>query len=95
MKRTRAHVFIAGRVQGVAYRYSTYQEARRQGVVGWVRNLADGRVEATFEGEDDAVNRMVHWCRRGPPGAFVEAVDVSWIEPTGEFGAFGIEQTIG
>ncbi len=88
-------MLVSGRVQGVSFRYATYHQARGQGVVGWVRNLADGRVEAVFEGEEDAVRRMVHWCRRGPPGAFVEGVDVSWKQPTGEFVEFGIEPTTG
>jgi acylphosphatase len=93
VKLIRAHVFVAGRVQGVSFRYATYQQARLRGVVGWVRNLSDGRVEAVFEGEDKAVRRMVDWCRQGPPGAYVEGIEVSWPAPTGEFGAFEIERT--
>jgi acylphosphatase len=89
----RAHVFVTGRVQGVSFRYATYHQARSQGVVGWVRNLLDGRVEAVFEGEEAAVRRLVEWCRRGPPGAYVEGIEVTWPTPTGEFGEFGIERT--
>jgi acylphosphatase len=60
--------------------------AQSLGVAGWVRNLPDGSVEAVFEGDDEAVESMVEWSRRGPWGARVDDVDVSWEEPTGERG---------
>lgn len=90
MSQRRAHVHVRGRVQGVNFRYYTMQEARKLGVTGWVRNLIDGRVEAIFEGEDEAVESMVNWCRHGPPSAAVEDVEVLWVEPTGEFSDFGV-----
>lgn len=77
-------------VQGVFFRSETRDEAVRQGVAGWVRNLPDGRVEAVFEGEKDDVDRLVEFCRRGPPGARVARVDVSWGDYTGEFRGFRI-----
>lgn len=86
----RAHVFVAGRVQGVFFRAYTRDEALRLGVKGWVRNLPDGRVEAVFEGEREAVERMIEFCRRGPPAAEVEKVEVYWETPTGEFSTFRI-----
>lgn len=89
----RAHVVISGRVQGVSFRYSTYHVARQQGIRGWVRNLRDGRVEAELEGDEAAVGRVVAWCRHGPPGAYVDAIEVRWIEPTGEDDGFSIERT--
>jgi acylphosphatase len=55
-------------------------------VAGWVRNEPDGTVQAVFEGDDDRVESMVEWCRRGPSGARVEDVDVAWAEPQGEEG---------
>lgn len=70
----RRHIWIAGKVQGVWYRESTRREAEQRGVVGWVRNLPDGRVEAVFEGPAAAVRELVAWCRRGPPGARVESL---------------------
>jgi len=86
--KVRAHVYISGRVQGVFFRDSTRHLARQYGVAGWVRNLPDGRVEAVFEGEKDAVQRLIDWCHQGPPGARVDRVDVEWQEYTGAFTDF-------
>ncbi|MEM2336045.1 MAG: acylphosphatase [Candidatus Bathyarchaeia archaeon] len=88
--KVRAHVFVSGRVQGVFFRYETRREARLRGVKGWVRNLPDGRVEAVFEGEEEAVKEMIDFCRHGPPGAKVTKVDVRWENYTGEFRDFEI-----
>jgi len=87
----RAHVYVSGLVQGVFFRWHTREEALRLGVKGWVRNLPDGRVEAVFEGEKEAVEQMLEFCRRGPPGAEVENVEVRWEKPTGEFSTFKIK----
>lgn len=88
----RAHVWIAGRVQGVAFRVYTVDEAAVRGVAGWVRNTLDGRVEAVFEGERPVVEAMIAWCRRGPPAARVSSVEVIWEEPKGELG-FGVRHS--
>lgn len=88
--KVRAHVVISGKVQGVFFRYETKVRAIRNKVTGWVRNLPDGRVEAVFEGEKEAVEAMIEFCQRGPPGARVEKVEVKWEEPTGEFEDFRI-----
>ena len=79
----RAHVIVSGIVQGVFFRASTYEEAVRLGVAGWVRNLPDGSVEAVFEGPRDAVERAVVWVRHGPDRAGVERAEVEWEEPEG------------
>lgn len=84
--RTHAHVFVSGTVQGVYYRASTRDAARDAGVDGWVKNLDDGRVEAVFEGEEDAVESMVEWCHTGSDAASVEAVEVEYGDPDGESG---------
>ncbi|MFB6119607.1 MAG: acylphosphatase [Halobacteriaceae archaeon] len=83
---TRAHVFVSGTVQGVFFRATTRDEARDAGVEGWVRNLDDGRVEAVFEGSEDAVERMVEFCHEGSPAADVTDVEVSYEDPQGEDG---------
>ena len=90
MSDTRAHVFISGKVQGVYYRANTRDAAREKGVKGWVRNLDDGRVEAVFEGEEDAVKAMVEWCHKGSRRAEVEDVEVEWEDAKGEFDGFDI-----
>ena len=83
MSRTRAHVFVSGRVQGVYFRATTRDTAREAGVDGWVRNLPDERVEAVFEGPEDAVESMVDFCHDGSSAATVEDVAVEREEPEG------------
>lgn len=73
-----AHVLIEGRVQGVSFRYYMRQEATRLGLVGWVRNLRDGRVEAVFQGDQSAVEIIAAWCEHGPHGARVKNVLRHW-----------------
>jgi acylphosphatase len=77
----RRRVVAHGRVQGVFFRDSTQREARSAGVAGWVTNRPDGAVEAVFEGEEDAVQRLVEFVRRGPGHANVEDVEVHDEEP--------------
>jgi len=76
-------VFVSGRVQGVYFRATTRDEAREAGVDGRVRNLPDGRVEAVFEGPEDAVESMVEFCQEGSPAAEVTDVEVEYAEPEG------------
>lgn len=86
----KAHVWISGRVQGVFFRYNTQKEAQLRGLKGWVRNLPDGRVEAVFQGELERVQEMLEWCDRGPSGAWVRQVEVSWETPEENISAFRI-----
>jgi acylphosphatase len=88
--KTRAHVFVSGRVQGVFFRSETRYEAKRRNVVGWVRNTSDGRVEAVFEGEKEDVEKVIDFCRRGPSGARVLKIDVRWEDYIGEFKDFKV-----
>jgi acylphosphatase len=76
-------VTVTGQVQGVFFRARAREQAGRLGITGWVRNDPDGSVAAHFEGDQDAVEAMVEWCREGPPRARVERVDVREAEPTG------------
>ena len=73
-------------MQGVGFRYDARSRARSLEIDGWIRNLPDGAVEAVFEGEDDCVEGMVEWARRGPPGARVDDARVEWEAPLGEAG---------
>ena len=80
----RAHLWVSGRVQGIFYRATCQEVAQRLNLCGWVRNAPDGRVEAVAEGPKASVEQLVAWCRRGPPGARVTGVDVTWETPEGE-----------
>lgn len=86
----RAHIFVSGRVQGVFYRAHTREVASAHGLTGWVKNCYDGRVEAVLEGGHAEIEKVIQWCRKGPPAAHVTGVEVNWEEPTGEFGTFSI-----
>jgi acylphosphatase len=79
----RRRVIAHGLVQGVFFRDSTRRLAQRHDVAGWVTNRPDGAVEAVFEGEADAVARLVAFSREGPRGAQVESVEVTDEEPEG------------
>ena len=82
----RVRVIAAGTVQGVFYRDSCRREAVARQVGGWVRNLADGNVEAVFEGTPEPVAAMVEWARQGPPAATVTGLDVYEETPEGVSG---------
>lgn len=88
--KSRVSVTIRGRVQGVAFRHHTCRQAEILGVSGWVRNLPDGAVEGLFEGDGEAVQALVAWCRSGPPAAAVERVDIRQEEYCAEFTGFSI-----
>jgi len=79
----RRHLWVRGRVQGVWYRGSCAEQARGLGISGWARNLPDGRVEIVAEGNPEALDNLVEWCRHGPPAARVTALEVRAEEPEG------------
>ncbi|MBI4263321.1 MAG: acylphosphatase [Acidobacteria bacterium] len=83
-------LMIAGRVQGVGFRWFAQDAAAREGVTGWVRNLPDGRVEAYVEGDAEAVTRVERALRQGPRGARVDHVEVDTEPPTGTYRQFDI-----
>jgi len=89
MRTVRVRIF--GRVQGVFFRASCARLAEDLGVSGWVRNLPQGDLEAVFQGPDAAVDEMVAWCRRGPPAASVDRIDVR-VEPPLPDAGFRIER---
>lgn len=89
-KKTRAHVFVSGTVQGVYFRQNTKEVATRHNVTGWVRNLQDGRVEAVLEGNEVDVNDVIEWCHVGPQKAKVDDVNVEFEKYTGEFADFSV-----
>ncbi|MBB4817242.1 acylphosphatase [Pseudomonas sp. TUM22785] len=77
MARICLHGYVSGKVQGVCFRQSTQEEADRLDLDGWVRNLADGRVEVLFEGEEGAVRELAAWLEQGPSGAKVDVVELT------------------
>jgi acylphosphatase len=80
----RCRAIVTGRVQGVFYRDSCQQMARRLGVRGSVRNRSDGSVEVIAEGDRDAVDQLLAWCREGPPRAHVVGITITDESPVGE-----------
>lgn len=69
------HVLVSGRVQGVGFRWFARERAQELGLAGWVRNLPDGKVELSLEGEESAVRAMLAWLAKGPPAARVTGVE--------------------
>ena len=86
----RAHLFVSGRVQGVFFRAETQRAAKALKLTGWVRNLEDGGVEVLIEGEDAPVDKMIAWCKTGPPAARVDRLDVIEEPYKGNLGSFRI-----
>jgi acylphosphatase len=91
MAQARVELRIVGRVQGVLYRASARAKARELGLAGYARNLDDGSVEIVAEGEVASLERLVAWCRVGPPAARVTRVDVTRAPATGEFAGFTVD----
>ena len=85
-ERARCRVVVSGRVQGVWFRDACRREAEARGLAGWVRNRADGKVEAAFEGPPEAVEALVTWCATGPLRARVVRVEQFDEMPTGASG---------
>lgn len=90
MKRRCINLLISGRVQGVFFRYSTRQRAEGLGLTGYVKNLYDGRVEIVAEGEETGLKSLLAWARQGPPGAYVDGVEVNWQPVKNSFPSFTI-----
>jgi len=84
------HIFISGTVQGVFYRSNTRKKAKELGIKGWVRNLYNGRVEVTAEGEEEDLKKFIEWCKKGPELAFVENIEVEWSDYKGKYEDFSV-----
>jgi len=91
---TRVHIIVSGKVQGVYYRQNTAQKAQELGIVGWVRNLSDGRVESVMEGLDVDIDKMLSWCKSGPKDALVTEIEIMNEEYKKEFSTFDIAKTL-
>ena len=89
-QRSRAHLYISGRVQGVYYRAFVRNTVASLGLFGWVRNLYDGRVEALFEGDKGKIEQAIKDCYMGPSGARVDNVEVMWEDYKGDLKVFEI-----
>ena len=88
----RVQLTIEGWVQGVFFRTSTVQEAKRLGVKGWVRNCPDGSVEVVAEGRKKKIDELIQWCQQGPAGAQVRNVQPRWEDHQGAFENFSIRR---
>jgi len=86
----RVHAFYGGRVQGVGFRFTAEEAAKRLGVVGWVKNLRDGRVEVVAEGDEKALQQFLDHIRNGPMRNFIQRAEVMWNNATEEFADFEI-----
>jgi acylphosphatase len=90
MAKQRVRLFVTGKVQGVFFRQALKVMAKKNNVLGWVRNLKDGRVETILEGEDIDVSHVVEWCHAGPANARVEDLDIINEKFNGEFSKFDV-----
>ena len=91
--KVRAHVYVSGKVQGVFFRVETRNIALKNNVTGWIRNTFDNRVEVVFEGERKDVEKLLTFCRHGPPMANIVKINVIWEDYLGIFKDFQIRKT--
>jgi len=92
-KKSRVHIYVYGRVQGVYYRQTAINKSIEFDLKGWVRNLSDGGVELVIEGDESAVEKMIKWCHEGPVMSRVIRVDVQKEQFLGSFDNFKIKST--
>lgn len=88
----RIRITVHGLVQGVGYRYNTWEEASRLGLTGYVQNLPNGTVLIVAEGNLPMLQKLLKWAEQGPPAAKVQQVEVTFSEASGEFGDFSIQR---
>ena len=87
----RIHAYVSGYVQGVFFRYSAKQKARELNLVGYAKNLSDGRVEVVAEGDENKLIELVNFLNNGPEYAKVENVDLKWSNATNQYKEFSIK----
>jgi len=85
------HARVYGRVQGVGFRYSTYMQAKKIGLAGYVRNMSDGSVEVVAEGDENTINKFISWLKKGPIGSRVDNVELKSIAAIATYRNFTIE----
>ena len=90
MKQQRVHILVSGKVQGVFFRQALKVVAKKNNVLGWVRNLKDGRVEAIVEGDNKSINSVIEWTHIGPANSRVDDTEVSNEEFKNEFSTFDV-----
>jgi acylphosphatase len=90
MSPKRVELLIAGMVQGVGFRYYTYQKAQQLRITGWVKNLPDGRVEVLAEGEQSVLEELISELKTGPSFSSVRDIEITWSEPTGQYSSFEV-----
>ena len=90
-KKVRAHVVYSGRVQGIGFRYTAERLALGHGLVGWVKNLPDGRVEVVCEAPQGTIDLFLEDIQKSPLGAYIKKTDCTWEKPTNKFTDFCIE----
>ena len=90
MKQQRVHLLVSGKVQGVFFRQALKVVAKKNNVLGWVRNLKDGRVEAILEGDNESINSVIEWTHIGPANSCVDDIEVSNEEFKNEFSTFDV-----
>ena len=90
MKQQRVHLLVSGKVQGVFFRQALKVVAKKNNVLGWVRNLKDGCVEAILEGDNKSTNSVIEWTRVGPANSRVDDIEVSNEEFKNEFSTFDV-----
>ena len=90
MKQQRVHILVSGNVQGFFFRQALKVVAKKNNVLGWVRNLKDGRVEAVLEGDSKSINSVIEWIHIGPANSRVDDIEVSNEEFKNEFSMFDV-----
>lgn len=91
-QKMKAHILVSGRVQGVLFRKHAQKEAQQLNLTGWAHNLIDGRVEILCEGEKENIEKFIEWCKKGPPLAKVDKIEIEHQAHKGEFKEFEIRE---